>query len=452
MSELKHSFYLRVGDTGDQIPIFYNCSLNNKPFKKSIRYKIYPELWDKTKQRPTDNKDLIKEYSRHNPNIKITLKNIEHRINNIQQSVDGYILACKLNQTSMDRDRLSIILNESVFKSNSTLDKIPRVRKIIKPGADFDCILDFSIKFLMDITTGTKLIQSGKNIQNRYTEGTIKNYRNFVSIWKEYEQFKNIRFKWSDLSRSFYDDLVQFLNQKNYSKDTIGRFIKHIKTISQAAMDEGIHSNGEFRKPYFKTLKVKKDSIYLTEIELEKLEILDLSGNETQEMVRDVFLLMCYTALRISDIKRLRRENINETPKGYQIKIIIQKTKDSIIIPVKRKAYQILQKYGFRTPQIADQTINDYIKKIAKKSGIEEMVSISETKGGTTRIKSVPKCELITNHTGRRTAATLMYLSQIPTIHIMKITGHTSESSFMKYIRISKEETADQLAENKFFK
>lgn len=165
---------------------------------------------------------MIKEYSRHNPNIKITLKNIEHRINNIQQSVDGYILACKLNQTSMDRDRLSIILNESVFKSNSTLDKIPRVRKIIKPGADFDCILDFSIKFLMDITTGTKLIQSGKNIQNRYTEGTIKNYRNFVSIWKEYEQFKNIRFKWSDLSRSFYDDLVQFLNQKNYSKDTIG--------------------------------------------------------------------------------------------------------------------------------------------------------------------------------------------------------------------------------------
>jgi integrase len=65
---------------------------------------------------------------------------------------------------------------------------------------------------------------------------------------------------------------------------------------------------------------------------------------------------------------------------------------------------------------------------------------------GPSKTKSVPKYELITNHTGRRTAATLMYKKGIPSIHIMKITGHATESSFMKYIRITKEETADLLA------
>ncbi|MBS1686979.1 MAG: hypothetical protein JSS76_19735 [Bacteroidetes bacterium] len=44
-----------------------------------------------------------------------------------------------------------------------------------------------------------------------------------------------------------------------------------------------------------------------------------------------------------------------------------------------------------------------------------------------------------------------MYLAGIPTIDIMKITGHKKESNFMKYICITNEETANKLANHPYF-
>ena len=58
---------------------------------------------------------------------------------------------------------------------------------------------------------------------------------------------------------------------------------------------------------------------------------------------------------------------------------------------------------------------------------------------------------MITSHTARRTGATLMYKSKIPSIAIMKITGHKKESTFLKYIRVTKEENAETLATHDYF-
>ena len=44
-----------------------------------------------------------------------------------------------------------------------------------------------------------------------------------------------------------------------------------------------------------------------------------------------------------------------------------------------------------------------------------------------------------------------MYLAGIPAQSIMKITGHTTEASFMKYLRITKEQNEKLLADNDFF-
>jgi len=58
----------------------------------------------------------------------------------------------------------------------------------------------------------------------------------------------------------------------------------------------------------------------------------------------------------------------------------------------------------------------------------------------------VPKNELIKTHLARRTGCTLMHLAGIPAIDIMKISGHKTEREFLNYIKVSKEETAQNLA------
>lgn len=61
------------------------------------------------------------------------------------------------------------------------------------------------------------------------------------------------------------------------------------------------------------------------------------------------------------------------------------------------------------------------------------------------------KWELVSSHTARRSAATNMYKAGIPTISIMKITGHKSERVFMDYIKITGEKNAQMLKNNPFF-
>ena len=80
-----------------------------------------------------------------------------------------------------------------------------------------------------------------------------------------------------------------------------------------------------------------------------------------------------------------------------------------------------------------------------------QKIEIISTKGGE-RIREVfKKYELITVHTARRSFASNAYLLQVPTISIMKITGHRTEKSFLKYIKISQKDNANKLINHPFF-
>jgi integrase len=96
--------------------------------------------------------------------------------------------------------------------------------------------------------------------------------------------------------------------------------------------------------------------------------------------------------------------------------------------------------------------MNDYLKDIGALANITDSIKLSTTKGGMRFDETYKKWELITTHTARRSAATNMYLAGIPPISIMKITGHTTEKSFLRYIRISQEDNALKLMEHPYFR
>jgi hypothetical protein len=83
---------------------------------------------------------------------------------------------------------------------------------------------------------------------------------------------------------------------------------------------------------------------------------------------------------------------------------------------------------------------------------INESVIVQSHKGGVIKRTTYPKYELIVTHTARRSGCTNMYLAGIPVIDIMKISGHKTEKEFMKYIKVSKLETAHNLSKHPYFK
>ena len=147
--------------------------------------------------------------------------------------------------------------------------------------------------------------------------------------------------------------------------------------------------------------------------------------------------------MRFGDYSRLTKYDITD---GL-IRLKQAKTSNNVVIPVHPRLCEIINRWD-GAPKVSQQKFNLIIKIICRLADITEMVAIGWEK--TTRYEE--KCELVSSHTARRSAAINMFKAGIPTISIMKITGHKTESNFMKYIKISKEEYARLLVDNEFFK
>jgi integrase len=167
------------------------------------------------------------------------------------------------------------------------------------------------------------------------------------------------------------------------------------------------------------------------------------------ERIRDLFIIACFTGLRFSDFSELKRENIIE---GNKIKIRTNKTDELVMIPLHKLVREILSKYSNEIPKaLSNAKMNLNLKHLGVLAKINDMVEVSITKGGKLVKNSVKKSSLICTHTARRSFATNLYLAGIPSITIMKITGHQTEKSFLRYIRISQEENANKLLDHPFF-
>jgi len=70
------------------------------------------------------------------------------------------------------------------------------------------------------------------------------------------------------------------------------------------------------------------------------------------------------------------------------------------------------------------------------------------TKGGLKTISTLQKWEMISSHTCRRSFCTNQYLAGMPTLTIMAVSGHETETSFLKYIKVSKKEHAVRMQED----
>ena len=169
-----------------------------------------------------------------------------------------------------------------------------------------------------------------------------------------------------------------------------------------------------------------------------------------QERIRDLFVVGCLTGLRYSDYSTLTIDNFND---NFIIKIQ-KKTKRKVIIPLHDYVREIYSKYnGEISSGLSIQHFNRYVKKICREIGLNTLVTYSYTRGGKIITETKEKWALISSHTARRSAATNMYLTgRMKTFEIMTITGHSTEKSFFRYIKVTKEDTIKQIAGDSFFR
>jgi integrase len=399
--------------------------------------------------------------------------------NNKSQSFKQRIL---FNKVFTEKDKTAIEekfsqMKDSVLKEHNSLNGKDVSKEWLKSVIDkfnnknqtgAETLNQYFQRFIDEALAGIRL-SSNHDSKRLYSPHTMKSIKGFQSQLNEYQgiytekALKKLSVKnedprplkiidFEDITIDFYNELVNYFYSKKYSPNTIGKHVKTLKGLMRQAREEGLTKNTESERKSFKSIRELVQNIYLSESELRKLYELDLSDNSTWDLARDVFLIGCYTAQRFSDYSRISSENIRTMENGKRvIDLIQQKTGEKVTIPIRHELETILKKYNYVIPRSYEQKVNDRIKKIGLKAGITESVRLEKNKGGMIIKTDVQKCDLIVTHTARRSGCTNMYLAGIPTIDIMKISGHKTEREFLKYIKVSKEETAINLSNHPFF-
>jgi integrase len=280
---------------------------------------------------------------------------------------------------------------------------------------------------------------------------TIRSYRNTRDHLRAFCEKKNIDLKWDSFDFDFYESFLDFLYKQGHVDNSVGKTIKILKTFISSAFEHDLHTNLNFKKKWFKVIHSEADEIYLSEEELIEFLNADVSKTENpwmMERVKKIFVFGCWVGLRFGDLSRLNPNHItNALGGGKLIKITTEKTGEDVMIPLLPLADKIWDSWkGFPPKLPINAHFNKYIKEIAELAKINKPVQKRTTVKGKVSIEWVPKFTMVKAHTMRRSFATNCYLMGVEKRDIMAVTGHRSEKSFLKYIRVSKEQHASRMA------
>lgn len=289
--------------------------------------------------------------------------------------------------------------------------------------------------------------------KKKLTSGTARTYKNSRSYLDKYLKARKIKkFTFDDINQAFYYDFINFGHEKKYTRNYIGSMIQKLKTIINAAYDNGNHDNKEHTKRYFSKLKEEVNHPYLNVVELNKLLKLELTDT-LEATVRDIFIINSYTGLRVGDLTTFLK-NPTVVLKGQKkfIHLKQEKTGGEVYIPLNSIVLKILkQRNGNFPPFTHPHIINKKIKIIAEKAEINEPFAIEKTVGGKKTKIFKPKYDYITAHTARRSFCTNAYNKGMRPHEIMVISGHKSERVFNTYIKADVITKAMQVSKHSFF-
>lgn len=396
--------YLKDKNSEKDTQIRLHIHYNNKIAKAYIGEKIHPQYWNPIIQRAKQTRKFP-EYPEFN------------------ERLEDVILAGKRALRNLMKE------NEGHYPDPKVLSKRVRIELGLERGFEKLELYEYFDKRIREeeIRLRTKGIKPDRS-------SYPKSLKRTKQLLTEYEKHSGKRLAFDQITLEFYFEFVDYMQRiKGFKVNSMGKYIKYLKSIMKTSHAEGLHANRAYSHPKFKILEEAVNTIYLDVDDLKLLESLNLNGFPGLERARDLFLIASWTGLRFSDLQHLSIDNL----KGDDIVIRTQKTDKEVVIPVFPIVKEILIRYkDTGLPSITNQALNRSLKDLGAK--LEEA---SKMKG---IMPGQSKYSRITTHTARRSFATNLY-HIVPIELIMGVTGHKTQSEFYKYIRITPTENADKM-------
>jgi site-specific recombinase XerD len=301
-------------------------------------------------------------------------------------------------------------------KKKEVFDLIPIIEEIIQRRIDGDELNDGEM----------------------FRTGTLKNHAGLVNRLAAY--CKHYKIKMTNISvleKKFVANFQQFLLKVEQKKlnSASGR-LRCLKSYFSVLVAEDILPFNPFEKYNISIPEEAANNIALDEEELKEMEQLDLKDNPRLDRIRDQFLLMCWSGVRISDLTSF----CDIDKDGLEVVVIVnKKTGNEAVIPLFPQSKKIFEKYNNDVPRISDQQINKGLKEIGVMiKGLNRKEQIKYNRGGEIKTEMVPRYTMLTNHCGRRTLITTLVNHGFDYKDIMVVSSHVTLKSFEAYIKKNK--------------
>ena len=278
---MKTAFFLRSSSDGQASIYIRITEGRGDQFKFATGHAIlHPDHWNKTKQRVRNKVDAV------------GCDEVNVQLEKLQAFVRQAHLDAKTKGQRRDRDFYQQVIQD--FKRGVERSSVGQTLTI---GEAFERFIDHASKHNSPITG------------SRLSKGTLENYavtlRQIQHVLMDVTTLDEVDMDW-------YHDFVSKseqsgLNGKPLSKNYIGRHIKGVKSVLAAMEEQGHDVHPAYRRKGFKKITEDSTSIWLTMEELKQMEALDLSAHPPGlALTRDLFLIGCFTGLRVSDLNRLQ--------------------------------------------------------------------------------------------------------------------------------------------------
>ena len=297
------------------------------------------------------------------------------------------------------------------------------------------------------------VIQHRKENGKKGPDGKDRRYYLFKASFARLKKFASEEYKrdlnFNDIDLNFYNKYVKWLHDYPYSESSVGKEIRVLKRFLNLATTEGINSKMIYKSSDFKAPDRSVKHIFLTEEEVNHLFDMQLTG--PLEKTRDIFIIGCRTGLRVSDYDKCVSDNVESS--GLICIDETEKTGEPVYIPMHWQVKAILNKHKGLPPIISDQKLNEHLKELCTIAGFKQMVK--DTRVGIKKPADsgeyVPKHDLITTHTARRSCATNMYLAGFDLYFIQGILGHKKIETTIRYLGVTRKITALKMIDNPYF-
>lgn len=257
--------------------------------------------------------------------------------------------------------------------------------------------------------------------------------RNHINAFDRSMSFDKINLDWMEKLCLYYTSL-------NFRSSYVKKLIETTKIFLKWAYGRGYFSDESFKSYRCRVKEVKKRVIFLTKDELMKVYHFNFGDRDAMARLRDCFCFSCFTSLRYSDVKKLKKADIVD---GV-IHVTTQKTSDTLSIELNDYSAAILERYKdidgeYALPVISNVKMNEGLKEMGRIVGLDEPITETYYEGGKRKEVCNPKWKLLSTHCGRRTFICYALSMGIPPNVVMKWTGHSDYKSMQPYIDVADE-------------